>query len=258
MSDRMTDIVVCPSGLTGIVRGLKVREERILADRKLAKANAQLDELLQACWVETHEPGPYEIGAGAPDWDKVLQGDRFYALLAIRIATYGPEYAFAVTCAEDRCRARFEWEVDLRQLPTRTLSDASRARFTAGNRFETLLPAAGRRVAFKLMTGADERKLPMLRRNADGQAMSAVLAYRCIDIDGVGQHEKRRFIDDLSMSDADALVEAMNDVDCGVQTTLDVECPECLATQEIELPFSRGFFARKKKPTASDTTSSAT
>lgn len=242
----MAEIITCPSGLAGVVRGLKVREERILTDRKLAKSNAQLDELLRACWVETHDPGPYAVGERGLDWDAVLQGDRFYALLAIRIATYGPTYAFSVTCGEERCRARFEWELDLRELPVRALSAASRALFTSGNRFETVLPDAQRRVVFRLMTGADERRLPMLRRNADGGTMTAVLAHRCVEIEGITAQEKRRFIEDLSMSDADALVDAMNDADCGVTTKIDVECTECLATQEIELPFGRTFFSKTK------------
>ncbi len=46
----MSEIITCPSGLTGRVRGMKVREERILSDRKLAKAGGQVDELLSACW----------------------------------------------------------------------------------------------------------------------------------------------------------------------------------------------------------------
>ncbi len=33
----MSEIITGPSGLTGRIRGPKVREERILADRKLAK-----------------------------------------------------------------------------------------------------------------------------------------------------------------------------------------------------------------------------
>ncbi len=33
----MADIITCPSGLQGRVGGMKVREERVLADRKLAK-----------------------------------------------------------------------------------------------------------------------------------------------------------------------------------------------------------------------------
>ena len=35
----MADIISCPSGLTGRIRGMKVREERVIADRKLAKSS---------------------------------------------------------------------------------------------------------------------------------------------------------------------------------------------------------------------------
>jgi hypothetical protein len=43
-------LITCPSGLAGSIRGLKVREERILADRKLQKSGGIVDELLHACW----------------------------------------------------------------------------------------------------------------------------------------------------------------------------------------------------------------
>lgn len=36
----MAETITCPSGLTGRIRGMKAREERILADRKLARSGA--------------------------------------------------------------------------------------------------------------------------------------------------------------------------------------------------------------------------
>lgn len=112
----MFEIITCPSGLKGSIRAMLVREERILADRKLAKAGGQVDELLSACWVETLEAGPYDFGDKVIDWGKVLQGDRFFALLKIRALTYGAKYAFSVPCQNDACRARIEWELDLNEL----------------------------------------------------------------------------------------------------------------------------------------------
>lgn len=35
---------------------MKIREERVLAGRKLAKSGGQVDELLAACWEETLDP----------------------------------------------------------------------------------------------------------------------------------------------------------------------------------------------------------
>jgi len=178
----MSDVITCPSGLSGRIRGLKVREERILADRKLAKAGAQLDELLTSCWLETLDPGPYEEPL---DWSKVLQGDRFFVLLMVRALSYGPEYAFSVTCESRGCRGRIHWELDLTQLPVRPLSDESRARFLAGNVFETTLPGALARATFHLATGADERRMAQSRKAAGDRPLTTLLAARLDAIDGV-------------------------------------------------------------------------
>ena len=246
----MAEIITCPSGLSGRVRGMKVREERILTDRKLAKSGGQSEALLAACWEETVDSGPYDFGDKTIDWGKVLQGDRFFALLRIREATYGPEYSFSVNCPNDACRARIDWELNLSDLHVRMLSEESRTAFLAGNRFEARLPDAGRRVKFKLFTGADERKLPQLKRMAGDRFMAAVLGLRILDIENVEPKEKHRFIEDLSMRDADFLVDAIDRVDCGVDTTLDVECQECFGTAEVELPFDRTFFMPAKERTA--------
>jgi hypothetical protein len=156
----MSETITCPSGLTGHIRGMKAKEERILADRKLARSGAQLEQILAACWEETLDVGPYNLDATAKplDWSKVLQGDRFFALLQIRVQSYGPTYAFSVPCENRGCRARIEWEIDLRELPVKALSEESRAAFLAGNHFETTLPDADRKVTFRLLTGADERR----------------------------------------------------------------------------------------------------
>jgi hypothetical protein len=244
----MSQLLTCPSGLIGSARGLRVREERLLADRKLAKAGGQLEELLAACWQETVEPGPYDFGDRPMDWGSVLQGDRFFALLSIRALTYGPEYGFAVSCRS--CRARIEWEVDLTKLPVRPLSPESRAAFMAGNRFETTLPDANKRVWFKLLTGDDERKLPALQRAAPDRLLSSVLAYRVLEVDGVDPKDKRAFLEDLTLRDADFLVDEFDRVDCGVDTTIEVECPECREVQDVDLPFDSAFFLPGKERTA--------
>lgn len=246
----MPHIIHCPSGLTGSIRGLKVREERVLADRKLQKAGSIVDELLRACWEETHDAGPYDFEGGTIDWNKVLQGDRFFALLEIRALTYGAEYGFAVTCREEGCRARIDWEFDLQKLPVRALSDESRTAFVGGNRFGTTLPDAGKRVWFRLFTGADERMLPALRKNAGERMLSAMLAFRVVEVEGVEDRERRRFVEDLSMRDADFLVDEFDRVDCGVDTTIEIECPECFARQDVQLPFDQTFFLPGKARTA--------
>jgi hypothetical protein len=253
----MTTIVTCPSGLSGRIRGLRTREERILADRRLAKSGGQLDEILAACWEETLEQGPYTFGTGPTDWSKVLQGDRFYALLAIRIASYGPTYDFDVSCSNRECRASIPWTLDLRTLPVRTLSDEGRAAFVSGRHFEVVLPRAGRRVTFRLLTGADERRMAAQRRTAGERPLSIVLGMRIESIEGVDARDKAAFIDELEMEDVTFLLGEFDRVDCGVETEISVECPECYGITRVELPFEKGFFLpQRRKPSAAQTSSS--
>jgi hypothetical protein len=241
----MAKTIIVPSGMAGRIRGMKVREERVLADRSLAKSGGQLDELLGSCWAETLDAGPY---TSPIDWGSVLQGDRFFALLMIRALTYGPQYAFGLSCRN--CRARIDWEIDLTKLPVRPLSPESRTAFVAGNRFETTLPDAGKRVWFKLLTGDDERKLPALQRAAPDRLLSSVLAYRVLEVEGVDAKDKRAFLEDLTLRDADFLVDEFDRVDCGVDTTIEVECPECREVQDVDLPFDSAFFLPGKERTA--------
>jgi hypothetical protein len=246
------DIITTPSGLSGRIRGLKVREERILADRKLARSGSQVDELLKACWLETLEVGPYGFPLESPvNWDKVLVGDRFFALLKIRVLTYGPDYAFTLTCERPACRSNIDWELSLDDLPVRLLNDSLREAFLGGNRLETRLPDAGCTVWFKLMTGADERRLSQQRKGND-KVLSALVAARVVEVEGVEERKRRAFLEDLSMRDANHLLEAFDEHDCGVETSLEVECQACGAQMQVELPFDRTFLMpasrRKRTP----------
>jgi len=69
----------------------------------------QFDQILAGCWLETIEHGPYALGDQNLDWSKVLQGDRFYAMLKIRSVSLGADYASAVSRAyETVAQIRFQ------------------------------------------------------------------------------------------------------------------------------------------------------
>lgn len=244
----MPSAIVCPSGLAGEVRGLKGKEGKLLADRSAAKAGSTFEKLLSGCWLKTTEAAIYEVSENASlDWSKVLVADRFYALLQIRGLTFGDDYAFSVQCQSGGCRERFEWELSLKELPVRPLSDAAKEAFAAGNRIEAHLPHDGRKVWFRLMTGADEvRAAVALKNGRDGMLLTA-LALRIVEIEGVAEKDKRAFLDDMEMADATALLDQFDEADGGVETNIEVECPHCMGVQEVELPFERGFFLPRAK-----------
>src|ERR1041384_7344208 len=231
----MTMHIVCPSGLAGEIRGLKGKEGKLLSDRTAARAGAMFEKILAGCWLSTSDPGIYDLPEGvAVDWSKVLVADRFYTLLQIRAQTFGSEYAFSVQCQSPGCRERFEWSLNLQALPVVPLSDAAKTAFKSGNRFETTLPRDGRKVWFRLMTGADEmRAASVLKANRDATLITA-LGLRIVEIEGVPDQERRKFLDDMEMADATALLDQFDQADGGVETTIEVECPTCLGIQDVQ------------------------
>jgi hypothetical protein len=245
----MSTHIVCPSGLAGEIRGLKGKEGKLLADRNAARAGSTFEKILAGCWLDTTDSGIYDVPEGGTlDWSKVLVCDRFYALLQIRALTFGDEYAFSVQCPLPGCRERFEWTLSLKDLPITVLSDAAKATFKAGNRFETELPRDGRKVWFRLMTGADEaRAAQVMKSSRDGMLLTA-LALRIVEIESVPDMGKRKFLEDMEMADAAALLDQFDASDGGVETSIEVECPSCLGLQDITLPFERGFFLPTVKP----------
>jgi len=247
----MLNSIVCPSGLAGEIRGLTGKEAKLFSDRSLAKTGATIDRILQSCWLSTTDAGIYDLAQDAPlDWRKVLVGDRFYALVQIRRQSFGDTYAFSVQCDNASCRERFEWELNLGDLPVQKLSDEAKATFQNGNRFETCMVRKDRKVWFRLLTGADEARAATLRRQGRENLLLEAVALRILEIEGVADKDKRQFLEDVELADLTALLDAFERVDGGIETSIEVECPVCQGIQDVELPFERGFFfprARKEK-----------
>ncbi len=143
------------------------------------------------------------------------------------------------------CRARIEWEVDLTKLPVRPLSPESRASFMAGNRFETTLPDAGNRVWFKILTGDDERKIPALQRAAPDRCSPTASSRSKASTRRTSAPSSK-----TSRCATPTSVDEFDRADCGVDTTIEVECPECREAQDVDLPFDSAFFLPGKERTS--------
>ncbi len=251
-----TRSITCPSGMSGVIRALTVREERILADQRLAKSGKQIEALLTACWLETTDAGPYEFSDDKPQWGKVLQGDSFHCLLQVRALTYGDDYDFCVRCRNPACGKSIDWTLQLNDLPLRPLSSESRTGFVQGNRLPVTLPGSGKQVWYKLGTGDDERRLIAGRRSVGSGALSAVLALRVVEVEGVEAVGKVAFLESLSLRDANFLMSQFEQSSCGVETNIEIECPHCLDVQQVDLPLDPNFLWPATRPKASSPPSS--
>lgn len=247
--------VTCPSGLRGIVRGLKMREFKLFADRRGMRNGAVWDEITKSCWIETLERGPaYKAD---PRWaTEVLQGDRLYALMAIRRATHGDVFDFSATCADRSCRATIKWSVNLNdELKVKRYPIAALREHVEGRRFTATL--AGKRVEFGLMTAADEKlmaKFVEQNTKEETDRLIATIAFRCRTVAGIpNKRDVIEWLNDLELADVLAFRDQMDELSGGVDTSFEVECGECGARSEVELPFGGKEFWTPKTIASSST-----
>lgn len=236
--------VTCPSGLQVRMRGMKVKDEQLFANRKLAQSGRIISELLRACYEETVSPGPYAFD-GAPIWDQVLSSDRTYLLVQIRVASYGAEYEFRVTC--DACKHMYGWAIDLNDMDVIPVSEAGLHHAKTGESLPVTLPD-GLVVQCRLLTGDDEMFIANLGFKDEHKVLTYSLARRIVSLNG-----KDRFksimseLEELPAIAGDDLWNQTDDLEGGVETGFDVECPKCGSPQQVTLPFEAGFFSTKKR-----------
>ena len=245
--------VVCPSGMSGVIRPMKVSEGRKLTDRDLDRRGLIVESIINECWIETIDVGPYSFKEGANgkpvvEWHKVLQGDRVYLLFELGVVTYGERYDFHRNCRF--CGRRFEWSINCdTDVTIYELSEASREKIRAGdNRFPYVCehgdPKQKSQLWFKLITGADERVIQRVTEDSPEAIMEQSLSMRIVEIEGVAPGDKLDWIRELTFAEAFGLTEEFDEHDCGVESEILVACPRCNNEQETTIPFDQDFILR--------------
>lgn len=258
-------LITLPSGMTGEIRGMKGREAQALADPTLTRSGKSVEIMLEACFLSVVEPGVYSFEPGSkPKWTNVFLADRFQALIDIRIATWGAEYEFALQCGE--CRERYDWELDLRELPRKLMPEETRAQLKEGHNRFTCEGPDDSEITFKLANGADEATIAKLRRQNKGRwGIVDALAVQVVNVSSImprdaqqdrpSQKAIRGWLEELDLLPLRAVLDAIQAHDGGVETDIETECPLCQWRQEVALPFDGTFFyPKKKKATTTETT----
>ena len=244
--------IKAPSGLTGVVRGLKGKEANVLADKTQARRLTTFDTILDSCWQETDDVPEvlhdiYLNGSGKPDWGSVLLGDRMYILVQIRIATYGPEYSFKHKCSA--CDNGFEWDLNLEtDLKLETFPESSLEVYAKDNRFPAKLPN-GTKFWFTLSNGGSEKIAAKRIKKRRGELVTVSLSERIVEIDGVGTDKKniRAFLEEIELDDQYEIIDIMDESDAGYVTDIEVECEECGVEDLVRLPFVGDFWISQRR-----------
>lgn len=218
----------------GAIRG---KEEKLLAGAK-GNATAVIDSVLTSCVAL---PEGFTVG------DLILN-DRFFVLLQLRAESYGSRYKFPVQCGA--CNAKFPHEVNLPDdFDVKVLEDDSKEPFVVK------LPKSGKEVGFRLLRGKDEAAITRFGDQAFAKGKvegDPTYLYRIArhitEIDGEKIDQGRdmlkvvKFVENMHGMDSVTLRNAIDDADCGIDTTMNIECPKCEENIETSLPMTPEFF----------------
>ena len=203
---------------------MTAKEEDILTNQNYINKGTVLDELIKSLIVSDVK------------YEDLIVGDKNALLVAARILGYGKDY-------------KFEWGGEEYNIDLTTIEDKliNEKLFVKGkNEFSFTLPSTGLEITFKLLTGADEKKinaelegLKKINKNASPE-LSTRLKYMITSV-GSNRETKdiRQFIDNqLLARDSRALREYIKEVQPDVDLTF---FPDGSDTK-VSIPVGLSFF----------------
>jgi hypothetical protein len=203
---------------------MTAKEEDILTNQNYINKGTVLDELIKSLIVSDVR------------YEDMIVGDKNALLVAARILGYGKDYKFEYDGEE--------YNIDLTSVENKSIDESL---FTKGtNEFSFTLPSTDTNITFKLLTGADERKinaelegLMKINKNASPE-LSTRLKYMITSVGGNRESKDIRFFVDnqLLARDSRALREYIKEVQPDIDLTF---FPEG-RNSKVSIPIGLSFF----------------
>lgn len=218
-----------PSGIVYTLKKMSGNSQNKLADRKLVQQGTVFDEIIVECIEEVKSIEEIK------DW---LIGDKFFAIVAIRILTFGSKFEFRGQCPY--CEQTHPYWIDLTSLEVRYLE----GKLTTDLGFT--LPGEQKKIVFHLLRGKEEPLMKEISKRKPDKLVTSLLALRTDAIEGE-QMVDESFFENLGADDIMEYRDFVDECDCGIDTTMELDCPNCSAEFEMELPIDENFFFPKRK-----------
>jgi hypothetical protein len=227
-----------PSNGIVSLRPMCGEEEQILATPRFVKKGQAINMIFQKCLKEGFRA------------ENLLTIDRTYLLIYLRGISYSPSYEVEIKCPE--CDSKFSTAIDLNNLFVEYCQD------DYGPSLQDVLPQTKLPFSYRLSTGRDEQEIQDHRERRikafGDSAADDTLIYRTAllinDIDGIdNKSELQILLKNLPISDLSHLRNCINEPSFGVDTNVEIVCPNCLAEFSLDLPLEANFFFPRRKKT---------
>jgi hypothetical protein len=211
------------------VREITGHEEDMLGS-KAVPGYKKVGTLISACMVRigniTDKKTLATIG------DELTIGDRVFLMFAIRRTTLGDEYPFRGVCPNERCNYRGLFTLDLSDLEVKEMPDPMK------RIYDIQLPS-GKTARYRPLLGKDEESLSKASNSDEAMSLAILMRLEMLS----DQPPTIAMVKNLGMRDRNALREAFDNIEGGVDTTLEMTCPICGTEFEEELDVGQaGFF----------------
>lgn len=218
-------------------------------ERLLISPNIDYDETLNRLIIRlTDCPLPPE--------DLVL-ADRQHIFMYMRCLSYGGEYSFFFKCSD--CDQKVKHTMDLEKDLDVRYADNPELLEDLGfddvgdfqEPFRFTLPLQKKRVGWRLLRGRDMQKITryvqkMSKRKAPDERPDYIYraALRIVEVDGekLDINDAMTFVRGLKGKDALAMRQAVDLVNFGINTEIEVRCRNCGYPNDLNMPIEKTFF----------------
>ncbi len=220
------------------IKQMTAKEEDMLTSRTLLKKGVALDRVIQSLIVNK-----------SIDPNSLLVGDKNALIIAARISAYGNEYTTKVTCPA--CGTVQEYTFDLARVES-TPAESDSAYISTDNTdgtFNTILPKTNLEVTFRLLTGADEKRLlrgiedDRKNKNVHERGITRQLVNMIVAVNGNTTREAISYlVENIPSIDARHLRTAYKAASPNIDLSQHFECGNCDYENTLEVPLSADFF----------------
>lgn len=217
------------------IKQMTAKEEDMLTSRTLLKKGIALDRVVQSLIVDK-----------TINTDTLLIGDKNALIIATRVSGYGNDYNTKVTCPA--CAATEEYNFDLNDSTIYRGEEISILDVTdnSDGTFDVVLPRLQTNVTFRLLIGADEKRLlntKASRNVAFEKTITTQLLNILVAVNGDDSRETLQYvIDNMPSMDSRHLRACYRAAAPNIDLTQTFVCEECGHEQEMEVPLNADFF----------------
>lgn len=221
------------------IRFMTAKDEDILVNKSYIQKGIVLDKLISSLLLDKRV-----------NLDSILLCDKSALVVAARITGYGSDYVVDMNCpsCDQKSKHTFDLEMFTNEFPDDDKLASAEATLTENGTFIIEFPKTQKNVEFKLLSGADEKKITQLTENKKKQNLpeSALTDQMKQYIVSIDDNDDRmfinKFIESMPAFDAKFLRRMYVALTPAVRNKQAFSCGNCGNSQEVEVPLTVNFF----------------